>query len=97
MATKTLGSIDFSQLQQTLAEQFSGLDPKDPSSWPGLPRYVLFAVTSIAIVVALWFVWLDGSNEVLQQEQAKELKLREDYKTKLTKAVNLDVLKKQRE
>jgi hypothetical protein len=32
MATKSLGSIDFSQLQQTLTEQFSGLDPKDPSS-----------------------------------------------------------------
>ncbi|TAF71867.1 MAG: pilus assembly protein PilO, partial [Curvibacter sp.] len=30
-------------------------------------------------------------------EQDKEAKLREDYKTKLTKAVNLDVLKKQRE
>lgn len=97
MATKTLGSIDFAQLQQTLAEQFSGLDPKDPSSWPAIPRYGLFAVTTIVIVVALWFAWLDGENEVLLQEQAKEIKLREDYKTKLTKAVNLDVLKKQRE
>ena len=97
MATKTLGSIDFAQLQQTLTEQFSGLDPKDPSSWPSIPRYGLFAVTSIVIVVALWFVWLDGENEILLQEQAKEVKLREDYKTKLTKAVNLDVLKKQRE
>ncbi len=97
MATKTLGSIDFAQLQQTLTEQFSGLDPKDPSSWPSIPRYGLFALTSIAIVVALWFVWLDGENEILLQEQAKEVKLREDYKTKLTKAVNLDVLKKQRE
>ena len=97
MATKSLGSIDFAQLQQTLTEQFSGLDPKDPSSWPSIPRYALFAVTSIVIVVALWFAWLDGENEILIQEQAKEVKLREDYKTKLTKAVNLDVLKKQRE
>jgi len=45
----------------------------------------------------LWFVWLTSSLEVLEQEQAKEVKLRADYKTKLTKAVNLDVLKKQRE
>ena len=30
-------------------------------------------------------------------KKAKEAKLREEYKTKLTKAVNLDVLKKQRE
>jgi type IV pilus assembly protein PilO len=40
---------------------------------------------------------LSGSQEVLQQEEEKEVKSRQDYKTKLTKAVNLDVLKKQRE
>ncbi len=97
MATKSLGSIDFAQLQQKLAAQFSGLDPKDPSAWPPIPRYVLFAVTTIAVVVALWFVWLSGSDEALKLEQEKEVKLRADYKTKLTKAVNLDVLKKQRE
>jgi type IV pilus assembly protein PilO len=97
MATKTLGSIDFAQLQEKLAAQFRDLDPKDPSSWPSLPRYGLFILSAVAIVVALWFAWLNGEDEVLQQAQAKEVKLREDYKSKLTKAVNLDVLKKQRE
>jgi len=97
MASKSLGSIDFAQLQERLVAQFSGLDPKDPSAWPAVPRFALFAVTSIVIVVALWFVWLSGSDEQLVQEQEKEVKLRADYKVKLTKAVNLDVLKKQRE
>jgi type IV pilus assembly protein PilO len=42
--------------------------------------------------------WISDSQELeLEAEQAKEVKLREDYKVKLTKAVNLDVLKKQRE
>ena len=97
MASNTMRSIDFAQLQEKLLAQFKDLDPKDPSVWPSLPRYALFVFTSIAIVVVLWFVWLSGSQEILQQEQDKEVKLREDYKTKLTKAVNLDVLKKQRE
>jgi type IV pilus assembly protein PilO len=97
MATNSLRSLDFAQLQEQLLSQFRALDPKDPANWPSLPRYALFAVTSIAIVVVLWFVWLSGSQEVLQQEQDKEIKLREDYKTKLSKAVNLEVLKKQRE
>ncbi|MCF8156142.1 MAG: type 4a pilus biogenesis protein PilO [Rhodoferax sp.] len=97
MATKTLGSIDFADLQQRLVAQFSDLDPKDPSAWPAVPRYALFVVAGIAVVVALWFAWLSGSDELLQQEKEKEVKLRVDYKTKLTKAVNLDVLKKQRE
>jgi type IV pilus assembly protein PilO len=97
MATKTQPSIDFAQLQEKWLGQFSDLDPKDPSSWPSLPRYALFLGTTIAIVVVLWFVWLVGSEEILQQEQGKEITLKEDYKTKLAKAVNLDVLKKQRE
>ncbi len=97
MANKSLGSIDFAQLQQRLTEQFSGLDPKDPTSWPAIPRFALFAVTAIVVVAGLWFFWLDGENDILIQEQAKETKLKEDYKIKLAKAVNLDVLKKQRE
>ena len=97
MASTTKRSIDFAQLQEQLVGQFRDLDPQDPSNWPVFPRFALFAATTIAIVVALWFVWLAGSQEILEQEQAKELQLREDYKVKLTKAVNLDVLKKQRE
>ena len=97
MATKSLGSIDFAQLQQKLSAQFSGLDPKDPASWPSLPRYAMFLAIAVVIVVALWFVWLTGEDDILKQEQDKEVKLRADYKVKLTKAVNLEVLKKQRE
>ena len=97
MATKSLSSIDFQALQSHLKSQFTDLDPRDPSAWPSLPRYALFVATTLIVIVVLWFVWLSGSQETLQMEQGKELKLREDYKTKLTKAVNLDVLKKQRE
>jgi type IV pilus assembly protein PilO len=97
MAINIPSSIDFAAIQEQLASQFKDLDPKDPSVWPLLPRLALFAAASVVIVVVLWFVWLAGSQEILQQEQDKEVKFREDYKTKLTKAVNLDVLKKQRE
>ena len=97
MAIKLPGSIDFADLQQKLVGQFSNLDPKDPSMWPLVPRIAVFLATAIVVMVMLWFVWLSSSQELLQEEQAKEQKFREDYKTKLTKAVNLDVLKKQRE
>jgi type IV pilus assembly protein PilO len=92
-----LPSFDFAALQSRLASQFRDLDPKDPSAWPALPRYALFAGTVIGIVVVLWFVWLSSSQEALRSEEDKEVKLREDFKVKLNKAVNLDVLKKQRE
>lgn len=97
MASKRSPSIDFAALQEKLQTQFRDLDPKDPSAWPPVPRYGLFALTAILVVVVLWFVWLSGSLDELNAEEAKEQQLRTDFKTKLVKAVNLDVLKKQRE
>ena len=97
MPKNTPPKIDLKELQQKLISQFRELDPKDPSAWPSLPRYSLFAGTVIAVVVALWFLWLGGSQDILVQEQDKEMKLKDDYKVKLAKAVNLEALKKQRE
>ena len=90
-------SIDFAGLQSTARDQFTGLDPNDPPSWPALPRYVLCAFVTLFVVIMLWFVWLNTSNEELTAEKTKEVQLREDYKKKLIQAVNLEALKKQRE
>ncbi len=97
MATKALPKIDFPALQEKIASQFRNLDPKDPSIWPAVPRLALLLGTCVVVVVALWFLWLTNSEAELEKEQAEEIKLREDYKVKLGKAVNLDALKKQRE
>jgi type IV pilus assembly protein PilO len=97
MATKSKTSIDFPALQEKLVTQFRDLDPKDPSLWPALPRYGLLVGVVVLVVTALWFAWLSTSQQELEAEQARELTLRKDYTTKLVKAVNLDVLKKQRE
>ena len=97
MASKPSMKIDFPALQEKLLGQFRGLDPKDPSVWPSLPRYSLLLTVVVAVVAGLWYAWLSDSELELEAEQAKEVKLREDYKVKLAKAVNLEVLKKQRE
>lgn len=97
MATLPKSSIDFADIQNSLRNQFSGLDPNDPSSWPALPRYLLCFAVTVFVVVALWFLWLSASNDELIAEQAKEVQLRDDYKKKLAQAINLDALKKQRE
>jgi len=97
MARKQVPSIDFAALQAKIQSQFSDLDPKDPSSWPPIPRYGLFILTAVGVVALLWFSWLSTSQEELEAAQAQELTLRADYKGKLTKAANLDALKKQRE
>lgn len=97
MATKSPPSFDLQAFQEKLKGQFQDLDPRDPSAWPSLPRYGLFVVTTLVVIMVLWFTWLSGSQDSLTEAQAKEVKLRDDYKVKLSKAVNLDVLKKQRE
>jgi type IV pilus assembly protein PilO len=94
---QSIRSFDFAQFQEKLVAQFQDLDPKDPSSWPPAPRYGLFLLTTIGMVVMLWFVWLSGSDETLQLKIKEEEKLKESYTKNLTKAVNLETLIKQRE
>ncbi len=97
MAKIPKSSIDFAGIQSRLKAQFAGLDANDPPSWPALPRYLLCVAVTVLVVVALWFLWLNSSDEELTAEKAKEVQLKEDYKKKLAQAVNLDALKKQRE
>ena len=97
MASTATFKPDLSALLQRFKAQFVGLNPNDPPSWPALPRYLLCLCLTVAVVTALWFAWLSSSDEELKAEQAKELQLRDDFKKKLTQAVNLDALKKQRE
>ncbi|MFM9880563.1 MAG: type 4a pilus biogenesis protein PilO [Burkholderiaceae bacterium] len=99
MATlpKSKPKFDFAAAQQQLLAQFRGLNPNDPSTWPLLPRLGLCLLAAAAIVGALWFLWIVGSSDQLTAEQAKETQLRDTYQKKLAQAVNLEVLKKQRE
>ena len=89
--------INFAELQGAIASQFRGLNPNDPASWPLVPRLAACLALMVAIVGALWFFWLKNSDTELEAELAKEETLKEDYKKKLSQAINLDALKKQRE
>lgn len=97
MARKQTPKIDVAALQENLQRQFRNLDPKDPSLWPALPRYLLCVFIALGVAVALWFVKLTDYEAELEAERVKEVALRDDYKKKLLKAVSLDILKKQRE
>ena len=89
--------LNWQEWQEQVSAQFRNLDSRDPSSWPPLPRYALFVGLMVLCVVVLWFVWLKDVDAQLVEEQANEVKLRDEYKQKLAKATNLEALKKQRE
>jgi len=90
-------SFDLAAATRRLGDQFRDLNPNDPSMWPALPRYAVYLLIVVAVLVALWFVWLTNSNDELDAARSKEVALREDYKKKVAQAANLDLLKKQRE
>ena len=89
-------NIDAAALQDKLKAQFTGLNLNDPGSWPAIPRLALCVAVTALVVVGLWFLWLNTSDEELTAERGKEVQLREDYQKKLVQAASLDALKKQR-
>lgn len=97
MALSNSINLDLKSVQNEIQKQFSGLDPNDPSSWPSLPRNLLYIFICAAVVAGLWFSWLKSVDEELVAEQAREQTLREEYRKKLVQAVNLDALRKQLE
>lgn len=90
-------NIDLKLAFQDLGAQFQGLDTRDPAGWPAVPRYTLLVFVAALVVGALWYFWLNSVRDDLVAAQQQEEKLRQDYRTKLQKAISLDLLKKQRE
>jgi type IV pilus assembly protein PilO len=90
-------SFDIKARLEDVSGQFRNLDSKDPSGWPALPRYTTFVFLAAVCLVILWLVWISDTEAELTTAQNSELTLRDEYKLKLGKAVNLEALKKQRE
>jgi type IV pilus assembly protein PilO len=96
MATFAFSKIDLNGAFQDFAAQFRGLNPNDPGTWPKWPRYTAFAAAFVFTLALGWIAWLSGTREQLTQAQQEEVKLREEYHTKLEQAVSLDLLKAQK-
>ncbi len=93
MTLDELRKIDFERLSQ----DFKDLDPNDPGAWPLAPRIAVFIGLLIATVAAAWwFDWRDQS-VLLEQREAEEVQLRQDWLSKKKLAVNLDAYKLQLE
>jgi len=79
-----------------LMEELRSLDPRDPGRWPLVARAGAVALCFIvlAIVLTYVFVW-DEQRPELQRREDTEQALRQEFKTKHSKAVNLEVYKQQ--
>jgi type IV pilus assembly protein PilO len=77
-------------------DELKQLDPKDPGRWPLAVRASVIAVFFVVAAVALvWFgVWNQNKDQLATLEQT-ELKLRDEFKKKHAKAVNLELYEQQ--
>ena len=76
-------------------EQFKGLDPNDPGSWPSLVKNM--AIAAVCILVLAGGYWFDTQHQLsaLDKAKEKELELKDSFKAKQLKAANLDAYKQQ--
>lgn len=95
MAKGTL-NVNLSELSDEIASQFRGLDANEPGQWPIMPKALAWFAAAVGVVVAGWFVVLSTESEALESERNREPQLKETYRSKLTQAVNLGELRKQR-
>lgn len=77
--------------------QFEGLTFDNVGMWPLLPRVTVWLAVIVACAVAGYFLLWSQQSEQLDQLRAEELTLKEQYKSKLQQAINLDELRRQKE
>jgi type IV pilus assembly protein PilO len=79
-----------------LLEELRALDPRDPGRWPLPIRIgtVAAAFVVVSLVGIYMLVWNEQRPE-LQRRQAEEQQLRQEFKDKHAKAVNLELYKQQ--
>ncbi|MBS0336969.1 MAG: type 4a pilus biogenesis protein PilO [Proteobacteria bacterium] len=77
------------------AEDFKYLDPKDPGTWPAIPKLVALIAILAGILVAAYFLDTQGQIDELEAGKVQEAKLKEDYLNKKKQSINLDLHKQQ--
>ena len=97
MATQAKSTnIDLNSVFGAAASQFRGLNPNEPGQWPLLPKAAAWTFLAAIMVVLGWFLLISSADEQLEAERSKEPALKQDYRSKLAQAVNLEELRKQK-
>jgi len=89
-------TTDLKDLGKSLSSQFQNLSGLPPGQWPLAPRILCGIGVIVAVVVGGYFLYWQGQFEEQEQLEAKEVTLRDEYKTKMAQAINLEALKMQK-
>jgi type IV pilus assembly protein PilO len=89
-------SFNLNNLASQAGSQFQGLNFNEPGQWPMLPKAAAWLAAALLVVVGGWFLLLSTANDELEVERNREPTLKADYRSKLSQAVNLAELRKQK-
>jgi type IV pilus assembly protein PilO len=80
----------------SVVDELRALDPRDPGRWPFAVRAAAVALCFVVVAIGLiyFFVWQDRMPDLRQRED-QEQQLRNEFRAKHAKAVNLAVYKQQ--
>jgi type IV pilus assembly protein PilO len=96
MAKNPTATLDMASRFETAVSQFRGLNRNDPGQWPMLPRVAVYAGVVAAVLLAGWLLLVTDLLQSLEDERGREPGLKTEYRSKLTQAVNLSELRKQK-
>ena len=89
-------NIDLKQMAADLSAQFQGLQGRQPGQWPLAPRLLCAAGVLAGVVVLGHFLYWSGQFETQEALAAEETTLRDEYRSKIAQAVNLEALQAQK-
>lgn len=87
---------DLNNAGASLSAQFRGLNGRHPGLWPIVPRVLCAVGVLILVLIAGWFVYLSAQQDELNAGEQEEIQLREQYKSKIQQAINLEALRSQK-
>jgi type IV pilus assembly protein PilO len=90
-------NIDLKQSFANLAAQFEGLQGRHPGLWPLAPRLLCAAGVMAAVLGLGYYFYWSGQFDEQDALAAQEIKLRDDYRSKMAQAINLEALEAQQQ
>ncbi len=76
-------------------DQFNDIDFENIGSWPALVKVVFAVFLSICVMGASYYLFVSDAIDVLNNEERKEITLREDFQSKYRLAANLKLYREQ--
>lgn len=89
-------ATDLKQIAENISEQFRDLNGVHPGLWPLAPRVASAGGVLLLTLLLGWFFYLSSQIDEIDQGVGQEQKLKDEYKLKMSQAINLEALKEQR-